>query len=396
VALFTSSDQMEILSHLVACFSNLAPMDNMNIVGKQEVIDRVGYLLQKGTETCKEHAAFFICNYLTRRDTVTHIIIKCGIPEIMVDLMRHGISERGKKPLLASLGMMAEESQDVQTNVVKLGILAALVDTLHDKSQANLHELGLEVTFSLANNHDINKMQILTAGFMTPLLGFVRDVIVDIRHAQKALRVLAALSNCKMFPSIFGIQNLELFMDAMRLGDLPVVQCVVVISLNLAIADAEFRAAIISMGMVQIVKSYVERLGESKASNPVFEDFIKEMEKKSAEPQQHVAGSNWFSGISNYLWTSGGALSAKFGALAAPVQVQAQVVPPKEWSVIEVCDWLNRYCFTQYLDSFSQHLINGALLLDLDDNDLQELGVKDKFHRRSILKQIAVLKGEKP
>ena len=36
--------------------------------------------------------------------------------------------------------------------------------------------------------------------------------------------------------------------------------------------------------------------------------------------------------------------------------------------------------------------INGLMLLDLTNEDLQELGVASKFHRRKIMKMIGVAK----
>lgn len=78
------------------------------------------------------------CNYLARKDTVTYMMIKSGITEILIDLLRHGIPARGKKPLLASLGMLAEVSTDIQTNNVKMGILAPIFDILMD-TDTSLH-----------------------------------------------------------------------------------------------------------------------------------------------------------------------------------------------------------------------------------------------------------------
>lgn len=95
-------------------------------------------------------------------------------------------------------------------------------------------------------------MQILTAGFMAPLLIFSRDVLANIKCAQKALRALAALSDSKMFPSIFGLQNVEIFREALRCGDHPIVQCIVIIALNLS-SEPEFRAAFIEMDMIEYV-----------------------------------------------------------------------------------------------------------------------------------------------
>lgn len=57
------------------------------------------------------------------------------------------------------------------------------------------------------------------------------------------------------------------------------------------------------------VKNYMQRLGD-KASNPVFQDFITEMEKPKPDASSLAsAGSGgWFSSVSNFVWASSGAL----------------------------------------------------------------------------------------
>jgi hypothetical protein len=69
------------------------------------------------------------------------MIIKSGIPEAMVDLLRTGLTNRGEKPLLASLGMLAEASQDIQTNAVKMGVLAPISDIFASQN-SHLQVLG--------------------------------------------------------------------------------------------------------------------------------------------------------------------------------------------------------------------------------------------------------------
>lgn len=73
-----------------------------------------------------------------RKDSVTYIIAKSGIPEIMVDLLRTGISDRGKKPILASLGMLSESFVDVQTAIVKMGVLGPVVNMLWGKCESGI------------------------------------------------------------------------------------------------------------------------------------------------------------------------------------------------------------------------------------------------------------------
>ena len=101
-----------------------------------------------------------------------------------MDLLRQGVPEKGKKPLLAALGMLGEASLEIQTNAVKMGVLAPIGDILTDDKQnlqvfrregemeeenrdqkrkivtLFLEDLCLDLIWTYASNHDMNKMQI--------------------------------------------------------------------------------------------------------------------------------------------------------------------------------------------------------------------------------------------
>lgn len=90
----------------------------------------------------------------------------------------------------------------------------------------------MDVIYTHAANHAINKMQLLTAGYMPVLQSFAREWRNDARRAQRALRVLASVADCKpMFGDVFGMPKLALFADIMRCGDPTMLQCSTV-SLN--------------------------------------------------------------------------------------------------------------------------------------------------------------------
>ena len=58
----------------------------------------------------------------------------------------------------------------------------------------------------------------------------------------------------------------------------------------------------------------MERLGESKASNPVYQDFVTEMEKAPTtvdNKKNEGGGGGWFSSSLSYLWASGEAIRYK-------------------------------------------------------------------------------------
>merc|ERR1712087_706278 len=68
-----------------------------------------------------------------------------------------------------------------------------------------------------------------------------------------------------------------------------------------------------------------------------------------------------------------------------------------EWSVKEVCHWLNRIHLDKYIGSFRNQIIDGSILLrDLDEAMLiNELGIK-RLHVKKILREITKLKNKSP
>jgi len=66
---------------------------------------------------------------------------------------------------------------------------------------------------------------------------------------------------------------------------------------------------------------------------------------------------------------------------------------PAEWEIEDVCEWLTSLGgdFKDYTNFFRKAGIDGEMLLPLDDEELGELGVKKKIHRRRILTSIKKL-----
>ena len=58
------------------------------------------------------------------------------------------------------------------------------------------------------------------------------------------------------------------------------------------------------------------------------------------------------------------------------------------WSVGDVCLLLESLCLGLYAPRFEASLIDGEALLELSEEDLVDLGVADKFHRRKLAKKI--------
>merc|ERR1712087_989622 len=67
----------------------------------------------------------------------------------------------------------------------------------------------------------------------------------------------------------------------------------------------------------------------------------------------------------------------------------------EEWSVKEVCFWLNRIHLDKYIKPFRDQIIDGSILLrDLDDQMLvNELGVK-RLHVKKLQREIGKLAGK--
>src|SRR4029077_15477178 len=57
----------------------------------------------------------------------------------------------------------------------------------------------------------------------------------------------------------------------------------------------------------------------------------------------------------------------------------------------QIADWLEELGLGQYAPRFAENDINFAILSDLTDQDLKELGVSSLGHRRQLLRAIAEL-----
>jgi hypothetical protein len=59
----------------------------------------------------------------------------------------------------------------------------------------------------------------------------------------------------------------------------------------------------------------------------------------------------------------------------------------------QIADWLQKLDLGQYAQRFAENDINFAILPDLTDQDLREIGVASLGHRRQLLRAITELKG---
>lgn len=65
-----------------------------------------------------------------------------------------------------------------------------------------------------------------------------------------------------------------------------------------------------------------------------------------------------------------------------------------EWNVNETVKWLKSVGFEQYRDLFIKEQITGAVLTELDDEDLEEINMTNPQHRKEILGHILELVGD--
>lgn len=69
-------------------------------------------------------------------------------------------------------------------------------------------------------------------------------------------------------------------------------------------------------------------------------------------------------------------------------------VLPNAWTVTQVSSWLEGLGFPEYVEQFHENEIEGKHLLDLEKDDLKELGVTILGHRMSLAKAIAKLRAQ--
>jgi hypothetical protein len=67
--------------------------------------------------------------------------------------------------------------------------------------------------------------------------------------------------------------------------------------------------------------------------------------------------------------------------------------PAGDRAVEQIADWLQKLGLGQYAQRFAENDINFAILPDLTDQDLKEIGVASLGHRRQLLRAITELKG---
>ena len=63
--------------------------------------------------------------------------------------------------------------------------------------------------------------------------------------------------------------------------------------------------------------------------------------------------------------------------------------PLQEWSVGDVCEWLEAIGLSEYISSFKENEMMGEHLVDITKEDLKELGVKKLGHQKTFLSKLS-------
>jgi len=74
--------------------------------------------------------------------------------------------------------------------------------------------------------------------------------------------------------------------------------------------------------------------------------------------------------------------------LSGSVQKEFRAKSVLDWSVADVCDWLDSLFMPEYKAAFLQNSINGYRLAALEHHDWDKLGVTKSGHRLNIQKSI--------
>ena len=80
---------------------------------------------------------------------------------------------------------------------------------------------------------------------------------------------------------------------------------------------------------------------------------------------------------------------------AAPRRSSVPPSQPIGWDEQDVGAWLNSLGLGDHAPAFANSRVNGRLLLSLDDEDLQELGVASRLQRKLILTRCEDFVGSK-
>lgn len=71
-----------------------------------------------------------------------------------------------------------------------------------------------------------------------------------------------------------------------------------------------------------------------------------------------------------------------------------ELASPESWSIERVCTWVSQQPFRAYRNAFRDNFINGVMLLELTDRDIQDAGIAPPLHRKAILHALNSLRGE--
>jgi len=68
-------------------------------------------------------------------------------------------------------------------------------------------------------------------------------------------------------------------------------------------------------------------------------------------------------------------------------QRRYRLTPMKSWEISDLSNWLEDLQLGDYIVSFKKNLVDGSMLITLNEEDLKELGLVNKFHLKRLLIQ---------
>ncbi|ELR13103.1 SAM domain (Sterile alpha motif) domain containing protein [Acanthamoeba castellanii str. Neff] len=79
------------------------------------------------------------------------------------------------------------------------------------------------------------------------------------------------------------------------------------------------------------------------------------------------------------------------GAAVIARLVRLKTVPFQEWSVKDVCMWLDLLCMGMYIPAFRRNEVTGQYLTQIDKHDLRSMGMKSIGHRKRFERRLKML-----
>ena len=130
---------------------------------------------------------------------------------------------------------------------------------------------------------------------------------------------------------------------------------------------------ITSMGVTKKILNSIER---------IHPQYFKKKEKKEDEEKDEIQKEKEEISSNSKLKNSN----------SPRLQITTSKISPKKWNINLVCKWLETIGMSQYEPNFRKDEIDGAILLQISQEDLADIGISAFGHRKKIITEISKLK----